>query len=68
VRITVEGERIAAVEPAWPPRGADEWPIVAPGLFDLQINGHGGTWFGKDGITPDEVLGVLEGGSKKAKA
>jgi N-acetylglucosamine-6-phosphate deacetylase len=60
VRIIVEGERIAAVEPAWPARDAEEWPFVAPGLFDLQINGHGGTWFGKAGITVDEVLSVLE--------
>jgi N-acetylglucosamine-6-phosphate deacetylase len=60
VRITVAGERIAAVEPAWPTRNAEDWPFVAPGLFDLQINGRGGTWFGKAGITPDEVLGVLE--------
>jgi N-acetylglucosamine-6-phosphate deacetylase len=60
VRITVEGERIAAVEPAWPTHNVDEWPFIAPGLFDLQINGHGGTWFGRAGITPDEVLAVLE--------
>ena len=59
VRITVEGERIAAIEPAWPPHTADDWPCVAPGLFDLQINGRGGTWFGKAGITVDEVLSVL---------
>jgi N-acetylglucosamine-6-phosphate deacetylase len=58
VRITVEGERIAAIEPAWPPHTAD-WPWVAPGLFDLQINGRGGIWFGKAGITVDEVLQVL---------
>jgi N-acetylglucosamine-6-phosphate deacetylase len=37
----------------------EEWPFVAPGLFDLQINGRGGTWFGKAGITADEVLNVL---------
>jgi N-acetylglucosamine-6-phosphate deacetylase len=60
VRIRVEGERIAAVDPAWPPRNAPPWPYVAPGLFDLQINGRGGTWFGKIGITADEVLGVLK--------
>jgi N-acetylglucosamine-6-phosphate deacetylase len=29
-------------------------------LFDLQINGRGGTWFGTAGITVDEVLSVLE--------
>jgi len=60
VRIRVEGERIAAVEPAWPPQNSPPWPYVAPGLFDLQINGHGGIWFGKRGITADEVLGVLK--------
>jgi len=60
VRITVEGERIAFIEPAWPARNAADWPFVAPGLFDLQINGRDGTWFGKEGITPDEALTVLE--------
>jgi N-acetylglucosamine-6-phosphate deacetylase len=61
VRITVDGERIAALEPAWPPRDAEAWPLVAPGLFDLQINGRDGIWFGKAGITVDEVLRVLAG-------
>lgn len=60
VRIQIDGERIAAIEPAWPPRGSAPWPYVAPGLFDLQINGHGGIWFGKAGITAEEVLGVLK--------
>jgi N-acetylglucosamine-6-phosphate deacetylase len=60
VRIAIEGERIVAVEPAWPPRNALPWPYVAPGLFDLQINGHGGVWFGKIGITTDEVLTVVK--------
>jgi N-acetylglucosamine-6-phosphate deacetylase len=59
VRVAIVGERIASVEPAWPPRGPAAWPYVAPGLFDLQINGHGGIWFGKVGIAADEVLGVL---------
>ena len=59
VRITVDGERIAAVEPAWPASDVREWPFVAPALFDLQINGRGGTWFGKAGITPSEILGVF---------
>jgi N-acetylglucosamine-6-phosphate deacetylase len=55
VRITVSGERIAAVEPAWPTGDVDDWPIVAPGLFDLQINGHGGVWFSDDTLTPEQV-------------
>jgi N-acetylglucosamine-6-phosphate deacetylase len=60
VRIVIEEDRIASVEPAWPRGNVVEWPWVAPGLFDLQINGHGGTWFGKAGITADEVLRALE--------
>lgn len=60
VRITVAGERIAAVEPAWPDGDINDWPWIAPGLFDLQINGHGGTWFSKDGLTADEALAALE--------
>ncbi|MBW3540658.1 MAG: amidohydrolase family protein [Planctomycetes bacterium] len=60
IAIHVEGERIAAVEPAWPDGDVDEWPWIAPGLFDLQINGHGGTWFSKEGLTADEVARTLE--------
>ncbi|MFV0441944.1 MAG: N-acetylglucosamine-6-phosphate deacetylase [Planctomycetaceae bacterium] len=33
---------------------------VAPAFFDLQINGHGGIWFGDPGVTVDQVLTVLE--------
>lgn len=55
VRITIAGERIVRVEPAWPLGRADAWPFVAPGLFDLQINGHGGVWFCQTGLTPVQV-------------
>ena len=57
---TVDGERIVQVEPAWPSGDSNEWPFIAPGLFDLQINGHGGTWFSKEGLTADEVIAILE--------
>jgi N-acetylglucosamine-6-phosphate deacetylase len=42
--LEVEGERIAAVGNGPPPRPPDERHdgIVAPGLFDLQVNGAGG--------------------------
>lgn len=59
IRVRIDGERIASVEPAWPPRDSAPWPYIAPGLFDLQINGRDGVWFGKQGITPGEVLAVL---------
>lgn len=60
VRVVVEGERIAAVEPAMPTTEVASWPWIAPGLFDLQINGHGGTWFSKTGLTVADVTGTLE--------
>lgn len=60
IRVRIEGARIAAVEPAWPEGDVDDWPFIAPGLFDLQINGHKGIWFSHDGLTADDVLVTLE--------
>lgn len=60
VCVTIEGERILRVDPAWPAGSIDDWPWIAPALFDLQINGHGGTWFSKEGLTADEVIQTLE--------
>ncbi len=60
VRITIAGDRIASVEPFWPTEGIDGWPFVAPGFFDLQINGHGGLWFSDADLTPEQVLTILE--------
>ncbi len=59
LQITIEGERVVAVEPAWPAGRVDELPYIAPGLFDLQINGHGGTWFSDTQLTSDKVLEIL---------
>lgn len=55
VRIEVHGERISSVTPAWPAGPVEDWPYVAPGLFDLQINGHGGVWFSDASLTPEQV-------------
>ena len=60
VCVTVEGEKIAAIEPAWPRGDVGEWPYLAPGLFDLQINGHGGTWFSKPGLSAEDVIATLK--------
>ena len=56
VSIQIEGERITSVEPAWPEGDLSAWPFVAPGLFDLQINGYGGTWYSDRDLTPEKVL------------
>ena len=58
--VTIEGERIARVDPAWPDGDAAAWPWIAPGLFDLQINGHKGVWFCDPKLTAEQVLTVLE--------
>ncbi|HVW02674.1 MAG TPA: amidohydrolase family protein [Planctomycetaceae bacterium] len=55
VEIRTEGNRIADVVPAWPTGPVADWPFVAPGLFDIQINGHSGIWFSSATLTPDEV-------------
>lgn len=60
VRINIDGERIAAVTPAWPDGAASALPFVAPGLFDLQINGYGGAWFSDEELTPAKVVAAIE--------
>ncbi|MBX3437103.1 MAG: amidohydrolase family protein [Planctomycetaceae bacterium] len=60
VRLTIHDGRIQSVEPAWPRGAVRNWPFVLPGLFDLQINGYAGVWFSDEGLTPDQVLTVLD--------
>lgn len=60
IRIRLKGERIESVEPAGNEKSASRLPLVAPAFYDMQINGHGGIWFGKPGITAAEVLQALE--------
>jgi N-acetylglucosamine-6-phosphate deacetylase len=60
VCVTIAGERIVSLEPARPRSDVADWPYLAPGLFDIQINGHGGIWFGEAGITAHRVIAALE--------
>jgi N-acetylglucosamine-6-phosphate deacetylase len=59
VRISVRDERIRAVVPAWPNSPVETLPWVAPGLFDLQVNGYGGIWFSSPSVTSGEVAGAI---------
>lgn len=59
VQVTIAGGRIAAVEPAWPSGRVADWPCVAPGLFDLQINGYGGIWFSDRSLTADKAAAAI---------
>lgn len=61
VRVSISGEHITAVEPAVPSGNLADWPWVAPGLFDLQINGLDGIWFAAESLTVDQVLAALHG-------
>src|SRR5262245_22015627 len=60
VRIMLSDARIATIEPAWPGKPPADWPFVAPGLFDLQINGYGGVWFSDRALTADKVRRAIE--------
>ncbi|MDB5348474.1 MAG: nagA [Schlesneria sp.] len=60
LQITVQGDRIHSVVPAWPASSLAEWPFVAPALFDLQVNGYGGIWFSNDELTSSDVLKTLK--------
>lgn len=59
VCIRLAGDRIAAIEPAWPEGDVDCWPLVAPGLFDIQINGYGGVMFANRELTAAAVETVI---------
>ena len=58
--ITIKNDRIVDVTPVWPSGPLSDWPYVAPGLFDLQINGHSGIWYSHAGLTRDQVLLTLQ--------
>ncbi len=60
IKVTIAGNRIRSIEPAWPSESVADWPYIAPALFDLQINGHGGVWFSSDSLTRSDVLQALE--------
>lgn len=60
VCITTEGDRISAVTPCTPSGSIADWPWIAPGLVDLQINGHGGIWFSNAKLTAEEVVKTVE--------
>ena len=59
VRVEITGDRIASVTPTFAYSHADDLPYVAPGFFDLQINGYGGVWFSDPHLTPEAMLRVL---------
>ena len=42
-----------------PGEKAAEWPWVAPGLLDIQVNGYGGQEFSSPGLTVEKAAAVI---------
>lgn len=61
IRLSIRDGRIAEIEPLWTREALDDWFLVAPAFFDLQINGYGGVWFADEKLTVEQVLTVLAG-------
>lgn len=59
VQITLKGDRIERIEPCWP-EDPQSLPYVAPGLFDLQVNGYGGIWFSSTNLTSDQAADAVK--------
>lgn len=59
VRLVCSGHQIVDVIPHLPVGAVDELPMLAPGLFDLQINGYGGTWFSDVTLTPEKAAAAV---------
>ncbi|MFO0429583.1 MAG: N-acetylglucosamine-6-phosphate deacetylase [Planctomyces sp.] len=60
VRLRMEGGIIASVEDAGVnPESLRTLPYVAPGLFDIQLNGYAGDWFCSDDLTVEAVERII---------
>lgn len=60
VTVCLAGDRIHSVTPLTPDDSASALPWIAPGLFDPQINGYGGTWFCQPNLTAEQAAAALE--------
>jgi len=62
VSIEIAGGRIARLAPISADRQApDGWPWIAPGLWDIQINGYGGQEFSAPDLTAEKVRAIVLG-------
>lgn len=62
VEIEIRGEHIAAVrslEASSPPNSGNQAPWIAPGFFDLQINGYGGQEFSSPTLNCEHVRAIV---------
>lgn len=60
VRIDVQDGRMTQIESVdLPEPEVINLPFVGPGLFDIQLNGYGGDWFGSESLTVDTVERII---------
>ena len=60
VCLDIAGGGISQVTPRATGRDeVEDWPWIAPGLFDIQINGYGGQEFSSPDLTPAKVIRIL---------
>lgn len=59
IEVQIENGKIVTIADVHDEPAAADWPTVAPGLFDLQINGYGGTWFSDEQLTVEKCLDAL---------
>lgn len=61
IEVKVEGERIASIQPCEDTTASQDEPAwIAPGFFDIQINGYAGIWFCSPDLTVDDVETVTK--------
>ncbi len=60
IQVTIHGKTISRIDPVWPETDISDLPWIAPGFFDLQINGHMGKWFANPELTPEDVIEISE--------
>ena len=59
VTLHIDGDRITDLsEYSCPEHEAQSIPIVAPGFFDIQLNGYSGKWFCSPDVTVNDVVEV----------
>lgn len=59
IEVDFESDRIAAMRFVEETSDQKSWPWIAPGFFDLQVNGFGGTWYADTNLTPEKFAETL---------
>lgn len=61
IDITIDGPLIASITPVeCPETEVAALPYVAPGFFDIQVNGYAGSWFSSPHLTVQQVADTTQ--------